>query len=93
MMQMNEMCKRITPFKCKKCGGDMLFFETKNKVLIDYKELLGHGNGLPEVKHYLENKNVTYLKCISCDRYFIIDWTSGYPTQLTDREALNKFGV
>lgn len=91
---MVEMCKKVTPFKCKKCGQDMLFFITENNTLIDYKGLMSNiNNGIYGIKHYLENKSVRFIKCLVCNNTYIIDWTHGYPIQLLDKDILNKFGV
>ena len=34
---MVEVCKKIIPYKCAKCGQEMLFFYTDNGLLINYK--------------------------------------------------------
>ena len=36
---MVEVCKKIIPYKCAKCGQEMLFFYTDNGLLIDYRVL------------------------------------------------------
>ena len=71
----------------------MLFFTTSNGSVIDYKEFLNRSNTLPEVKRYLEKRNIKYIKCIYCDRLFIIDWSHGWPEQVTDINVLRDFGV
>lgn len=46
-----------------------------------------------ELKTYLENKMVIYLKCIACGKISIIDWRDPYPVQLTDKNILKNFGA
>ncbi len=83
----------ITPYKCKICGQDMLFFTNNRGTVIDYKEFLNRGNTLAEMKQYLEKRNIKYIKCICCDKLFIIDWSKGWPEQVTDINILRQFGV
>lgn len=91
---MKEMCKIITPYRCKECGQDMVFFLTNNNILLDYKGLIiDQSKSLQELKQYLEPRAVCFMKCLSCNKTYIIDWTTRYPTQLTDKSALKKFGV
>ena len=90
---MKELCNIITPYKCKQCGQDMLFFVTANNTLIDYKALISKGYSINDIKHLLETKNIRFIKCISCNKSYIIDWTNTYPVQLLDKNSLKKFGV
>lgn len=91
MIQMVELLK---PYKCKKCGQEMLFFLTKNNTLIDYKALMvDYSYTLMDIKKYLEDKNICFIKCLSCNKTYIIDWTDGYPVPLIDETILNKFRV
>lgn len=91
-MEMKNMCNRITPYRCPKCGNDLLFFETKFNKIIDYKGLMDKSFILPEIKEYLGTKGVKYIRCISCKESFIIDWSNGYPVPLIDKNKLKSFG-
>lgn len=88
-----SLCSLITPYKCKVCGQDMLFFETRRKTLIDYKRFLDNGYTLSDMKNSIAKDNIRFLRCIQCGRSFIIDWTHGWPEQLMDINAINKFRV
>lgn len=90
---MVNMCDIITPYRCKKCGQDMLFFVTSNNLLIDYKKLFNDLVSLQNIVHNLESRNIKYLKCLVCNKTFIIDWTNRFPCQLTDKECIEKFRV
>lgn len=91
---MVNMCEIITPYRCKNCGQDMLFFLTNNNTLIDYKALFCYNDQtLYGIKHYLENKNIRFIKCLVCNKTYIIDWTHGYPMQLLNKDLIKKFGV
>lgn len=90
---MKEMCKIITPYKCVKCNKDSLFFTTKNNILIEYKSLIDNGYNANNIIKYLETKDIKYLKCLSCGKIFIIDWTLKYPKQVIDKNILKEFGV
>lgn len=92
-MENKILYKLITPYKCKICGQDMLFFTTPSGTIIDYKEFLNRGNTLSEMKTYLEKRNIKYIKCICCDKLFIIDWSNGWPEQVTDIRILRDFGI
>ena len=92
-MEKNLLYKLISPYKCKVCGQDMLFFETIYNKLIDYKPFLDNGYSLDEMKRIIETRKIKYIRCICCGKSFIIDWTNGWPEQLIDREALKKFGL
>ena len=91
-MEHREMCRIIHPYTCPACGNDMLFFtRARNNNIIDYKNLSQNKNN-DEVKNYLEERNVEYLKCIACKKMYIIDWTRGYARPLRYRETLERFG-
>ena len=90
---MVEVCKKIIPYKCDKCGQEMLFFYTDNGMLIDYKTLFDNGDNLYDIKKYIQYKNVKYLKCITCNKLYIIDWRDGYPKPLYDTKCLSDFGI
>lgn len=87
------MYNLIKPYRCKVCGQDMLFFENKKQMLIDYKGFLDDDFTLSEMKRNIENRGVRYLRCIQCGRSFIIDWSHGWPEQLMDMNAIRRFGV
>ena len=61
-MEIKTLYKLITPYRCKICGQDMLFFTTPSGTIIDYKEFLNRGNTLSEMKTYLEKRNIKALK-------------------------------
>lgn len=91
---MREMCRIITPYRCKECGQDMVFFLTTNNILLDYKAMIiDKRKSLYELNNYLESQSIRFMKCLSCNKTYIIDWTKGYPEQLVDKSVLNKFGV
>lgn len=90
---MKEMCILRKPYQCQKCGQETLYFVTNNRMLISYSDLMKNAGMLPDVKNRLYNRRVKYLKCLNCNKEFIIDWRNGYPLQLLDREALKEFGV
>lgn len=87
------MYKLISPYRCKQCGQDMLFFTSSNGTVIDYKEFLNRGIPLSEMKRYLEKRNIKFIKCICCDKLYIIDWSHGWPEQVTDINILRSFGI
>lgn len=89
---MNNMCRILAPYTCKNCGQDMLFFTTSNNTLIDYKRLLSVG-GIYELKHYLESRSIRGIKCLICNKEYVIDWTKGYPEPLLDKDVLKQFGA
>jgi transcription elongation factor Elf1 len=88
-----EMCKLHTPYVCKHCGEELLFFVTNRNTLIDYKNLFVNGKTSPEIYAELQNKNIRSMKCIVCGKYYLIDWSEHFPQQLLDRNSLSKFGV
>lgn len=91
---MREMCRVITPYRCKECGQDMVFFLTTNNILLDYKAMIiDKRKSLYELNNHLESQSIRFMKCLSCNKTYIIDWTKGYPEQLVDKSVLNKFGV
>lgn len=91
---MKILCEVLTPYKCKYCNQDMLFFTTKNNMLIDYKGcFVDRMMSSYELKNYLENKKVRYLKCVACGKISIIDWSQSYPIQLIDKNILKNFGA
>lgn len=91
--QMKEMVKINKPYVCKKCNSEMLFFLTKRSSLIDYKTLFSNGTTKDELINKIENRNIKFIKCINCGNTFIIDWRTGWPLQLMDKNELDKFGV
>ena len=88
------VCKKIKPYKCERCGQEMLFFYTNNGVLIDYKQLFENDRmTAQQIIDYLQYKKVMYFKCITCNKLYIIDWRDGYPKPLYDTGCLTDFGV
>ena len=90
---MKRLCKKINPYRCKVCNQDMLFFVTSRNTLIDYKALIEHSDDVLMLKKYLMLKDVQYIKCITCNKSYIIDWSKHIPVPLTDKTHLSKFGV
>ena len=82
---------RITPYRCKICNQDTLFFETAYGTVIDYKNFLNCAISREDMISKIERKEIRFLKCIQCQRSFLIDWTNGWPEQLLDASALKKF--
>lgn len=90
---LKEMCSYVTPYRCSKCGEDVLFFVTSDNHLIDYKVMLDRGYSIYQLKEYLAERRVKFIKCLSCGQSFIIDWSNGFPVQLLDKNILKEFGV
>lgn len=90
---MEQMYHVITPYRCKLCNQDMLFFVTKNNKLIDYKWFLNNGYTLSETKEELGKRKIKFIKCIYCGKTHIIDWTHGWPEQVTDYNVFKNFGL
>ena len=91
---MNIMCKILTPYTCEQCKQDMIFFTTYYGTVIDYKGLMMKPNMSREnVKKYLENRNIKKFKCVVCNKEYIIDWTTAFPTPLYDDTVLEDFRV
>lgn len=81
-----EMVKYREPYRCIDCNQEMVFFLTTNGMLIDYKRLLfKNANTAIEVNKYLKQKPIIGMKCLNCQRRYIIDWTHGLPQQLDDK--------
>lgn len=90
---MEQLYHLIKPYKCPVCNQDMLFFTTKDGNLIDYKKFIHRADSLENMEDYIGRRNVKFIKCINCNRSFIIDWTNGWPIPLTDRNKLKEFGI
>lgn len=88
-----EMCTLHTPYICKHCGNELLFFVTQHNTLIDYKSLFTEGTTSPELYKELQNDKIRYMKCVVCRKMNLIDWSEKFPQQLTDKSCLKKFGV
>ena len=79
-----------------KVYNKQVFKETFNidvEQFIDYKTLFDNGYNLYDIKKYIQYKNVKYLKCITCNKLYIIDWRDGYPKPLYDTKCLSDFGI
>ena len=92
---MKELCRILEPYKCKNCESDLLFFITQDGWSINYKEIFYKKNGMSigDIRKEIQNRRVKYFKCLNCGKIHFIDWSNGFPTQLTDGECLKKFGV
>lgn len=91
-MELKEMCTYVRPYVCPICGNELLFFVTRYNKLIDYKGLMENHYNLSELINELGNRNITHMKCLTCNKDYIIDFSNGYPTPLTDKTLLRKFG-
>lgn len=97
-MEKREMCRLIKPYICPICNKETLFFTNKNGYLLDYRSMLVNNQGrikitMNELINNLEQENVKYIKCINCNREFIIDWRKHWPTILNEYKQLNQFGI
>lgn len=90
---MKEMCTLITPYRCGVCNQDMLYFTTKYNTLIDYKNLMYNKHGIAEINNYLETKQIKFIKCLVCNKTYIIDWSEKYPRPVMNKEDIKKFMV
>lgn len=88
-----NMCTLHNPCRCKDCGNELLFFTTARNTLIDYKALFANGRTSPEIYRELQDSKVRLIRCIVCNKSYIIDWSNKFPEQLTNREGLAKFWV
>lgn len=93
MSTLKEMCYLVYPYTCHYCGSNNLYFYTKYNDLINYKSFIDNNLTLDQIKDNLYDKNIKYLKCLSCNKISIIDWSNGYPKQLYDKNAIKKFGI
>lgn len=87
------MCKIDYPCKCRVCGQEMLFFVMRDKSLVDYVTLFNKYHTSSEIYRFLAKNNVSHIKCLVCDKEFIIDWSAKFPKQLVDKDELDKFRV
>lgn len=86
------MCKMREPYRCARCGNEMLFFVTRWGSLIDYKRFyLKHNKTCYTFRNALARYDPQYFKCICCNKLYLIDWTTGFPVQVTKKEAVDKF--
>ena len=89
---MKVMCKTITPYICKKCGEEMLFFVTGNpNYIIDYKNLFFKEQTSDRIYNIASENDVSYIKCLVCNKKYIIDWSNKFPEQMTNRKDISKF--
>lgn len=92
-MSHRQMCTIIKPYKCPNCNNELLFFTiNRSDFVIDYKNLINKGLSLHQLREYLSNRNIRYLKCIICKKMYIIDWSNGFPEPLLNRNVLTQFG-
>lgn len=87
---MKEMCKLLIPYKCKICNS-LLYFLDCNNMLIDYNNLYSKFNYSADLKDYISKRRVKYIKCINCNKEFIIDFSNTWPEQLMNKFLLDKF--
>jgi hypothetical protein len=92
MNNLKEMCTLRKVYNCKVCGNS-LFFVTKNRMLISYADIMRNGNTLYNLKERLNYRGITSIKCMNCNKEFVIDWRHGFPEQLIDTTVLKDFGV
>lgn len=91
-MELKEMCRILHPYTCPACGNNMLFFtRARNNNVIDYKNLMETKNQT-EMMEYLGEKDVEYLKCVICNKMYIIDWTKEFARPLLFKNTLIRFG-
>ena len=86
---MNLMCHVIKPYLCTVCGEDTLFFVTKNNRLIDYRYMIRSGMTLQQIEDYLRERGVTKMKCINCNKEYLMDFREKYPKNLNTTDLLS----
>ena len=92
-MELKEMCKIVYPYTCPVCGENMLFFtRNRSNTVMDYKQLMSDKSDIDELKDFLADKNVEYLKFMVCKKLFIIDWSNGTARPLKSKDVLKRFG-
>lgn len=90
-MNTKNMCSVITPYICPVCKQPTLFFVNKYNKIIDYKALIDRQTTLYGIKNFIAANNAVAIKCIECNKEYIIDWSNGYPTILDNTTVLDKF--
>jgi hypothetical protein len=55
--------------------------------------MIDNRKSIYQLKEYLAEKRVKFVKCLACGQTYIIDWSHGYPVQLLDKNILKQFGV
>ena len=89
---MQELCTVGTPYKCKICGEEMLFFVTSNpRYIMDYKYLFFKFQTSGKIYDILSKNEIRYIKCLGCGNKHLIDWSKKFPEQLVDTNSINKF--
>ena len=88
---MKDLCKTIKPYICPKCGNDSLFFITYKGNLLSYKNMMINGSDIYDIKALISINRVSYIKCLSCNKVFLMDWTKGFPIGWFDKDALSRF--
>lgn len=89
---MVEMCYKLTPYICSICGDNLYFIDKRNKF-IDYKMVYDSTTGSKGLMDAVAEKDIKRLKCNTCNKYFIIDWSTKYPLQLLNETVLKDFEV
>lgn len=90
-MNTKNMCSVITPYICPVCKQPTLFFVNKYNKIIDYKALIDRQTTLYGIKNFIAANHAVAIKCIECNKEYIIDWSNGYPTILNNTTVLDKF--
>lgn len=86
-----QMYHLIPPYQCRLCRQDMLFFKMRNGNMVDYIQLIRRGMNLQQVVDFLTLHGVKNMRCMCCQKNFIIDWTHGWPVQVLNPADILKF--
>ena len=60
---------------------------------MDYKKFFMSGISSEELMIKIASEGVRFIKCLCCDKLYVMDWTKKWPLQLLDISILGRFGV
>lgn len=88
-MNYNDLIIPIRPNICPNCGVQAIELFSFNGYPQKYKERVNFY--ISGIDTPFDKYEIRFMKCKSCNKEFIIDWSDLFPKPLRDTSKLNRF--
>lgn len=85
-----SVVRRIYPSECPNCGKNTINIYDKFGRMINYS-LLAKYNTVDQIYDKIIKSDLKYMKCSSCNKDFILDWTRSKIPYPSNKDKYKEF--